>query len=150
MDPVQFRQVWKLVLDTKVNYLKALSEHYEKDPVISLEEVRISEKNINNHARSWVNIFNIGGSNGQKRRCTRALMSNFVMISSLEGLRKDCKPNIGGDPILGPKMRPLCAANRSPNAAFSHLVSMTIRALSNNIASSSGEIISSEELKSRI
>ena len=44
-------------------------------------------------------------------------------------------------------MRPLCAANRAPNAAFSNLVSMTTRALSDSIGDSSGEIISSEELK---
>ena len=77
-------------------------------------------------------------------------MSKFVMIPSLEGLRKDNKPNIGGDPILGPKMRPLCAANRVPNSAFSNLVSMTTRALGDSLAGSSGEIISSEELKRKV
>ena len=52
--------------------------------------------------------------------------------------------------MLGPKMRPLCAANRSPNAAFSQLVSITVRALGDSISSSGGEIISSEELKNKL
>ena len=127
-----------------------MREHCISDPVIPLEDVRKAEKLLNNHARSWVQIFNIGESIGQMKRCTRALMSNYVMIPSLQGLRKDHKPNIGGDPILGPKMRPLCAANHAPNAAFSNLVSMATRAVGDSIASTSGEVISSEEVKRKI
>ena len=95
----------------KDDYLKVMKEHYIDDPVISLDDMRKAKKLLNNHARSWVHIFNIGSSISQMKRCSRALMANYVMIPSLEGLRKDHKPNIGGDTILGPKMRPLCAAN---------------------------------------
>ena len=54
------------------------------------------------------------------------------------------------DPILEPKMRPLCAANRAPNAAFSNLVSMASRAIGDSIANTSGEVIRSEEVKRKI
>ena len=64
----------KLVIDSKDNYLKAVREHFIKDPVITLEDTRKAEKLLNNHARSWVRIFNIGDSIGQRKRCTRALM----------------------------------------------------------------------------
>ena len=51
---------------------------------------------------------------------------------------------------MGPKMRPLCAANCAPNAAFSNLVSMATRALGDSIVHTSGEVISSEEIKRKL
>ena len=73
-----------------------MREHFINDPVITLEDIRKAEKLLNNHARPWVRIFNIGDNIRQMKRCTRALMSNYVMIPSLQGLRKDHKSNNGG------------------------------------------------------
>ena len=127
-----------------------MRKHYIDDLVITLDDVRKAEQLQNNHARFWVRFFQIGSSISEIKRCSRALMANYVMIPSLEGSRKDHKPNIGGDPILGPKMKPLCAANRAPNAAFSNLVSMVTRALGDSISETSGEVISGEEVKRKI
>ena len=52
--------------------------------------------------------------------------------------------------MLEPKIRPLCAATRAPNAAFSNLVSMASRAIGDSIANTSGEVIRSEEVKRKI
>ena len=87
-----------IVLDTKENYLEAMKEYYQKDPVISLDEVREIEKLFNNHTRAWSKIFGIGDSIGQRRRCTRALISSYVTIPVLQGLRKDHKPSWYNDP----------------------------------------------------
>ena len=62
----------KLVIDSKDNYLKAVREHFIKDPVITLEDTRKAEKLLNNHARSWVCIFYIGDSIGQGKICMKA------------------------------------------------------------------------------
>ena len=112
--------------------------------------MREAEKLLNNHARSWVGAFRIGDSTNQKRRCSRALISNYVTIPVLQGLRKDHKPDRNGDPILGPKLRPLCAANRAPNAALCNLVAKSAKALGDSISHLGGEIISCEELKQKI
>ena len=77
----------------------------------------------------------------------KALMSNYVMIPSLQGLRIRPQAQLWWDPILEPKMRPPCAANRAPNAASSNLVSMTSRTIGDSIAYTSGEVIGSEEVK---
>ena len=54
----------KVVLDTKTNFLECMKEHYMKDEVVSPDKVRDAEHVINNHARSWIKIFNIGGEAG--------------------------------------------------------------------------------------
>ena len=103
----------KLVLDSKENYLKVMREHFINDSVITLEDVRKTEKLLNNHARSWVRIFNIGDSIGQMKRCTRALMSNYVMIPSLQGLHKNDKPNWRGSNIGSEDETTLCCQSSS-------------------------------------
>ena len=140
----------RIVLDTKTNYLRCMKEHYISDPVSNAEEVRKAEKVLNNHVRAWSGVFNIGEGIGQKRRCARALISNYVTIPVLQGLRKDHKPNIDGDPSIGPKMRPLCAANKAPNANLGNLVAKVSKAVGDTIADSGGEVISGEEMKRKI
>ena len=98
-----------MILDTKENFLSCMEEHFGADRVITPEEVRQAEKVINDHVRAWCRTMSIGEASGmgQPRRCRRALVSNFATIPTLQGLRKDHKSNIGGDPNKGPKMRPL-------------------------------------------
>ena len=128
-----------------------MEEHYRNDPEVTPDDVRKGEKELNNHARVWVRIFNIGGTNGQRRRCARALMSNWVTIPVLEGLRKDHKGNMNNDPDLGPKVRLLCAANRAPNAAFGNLIAKVAKAVGDSISGrEKGEVVSTEELKRNI
>ena len=51
---------------------------------------------------------------------------------------------------MEPKMRPLCAANRALNAAFRNLLSIASRAIGDSIANTSGQVISSEEVKKKL
>ena len=55
---------------------------------------------------------------------------------------------MNGDPILGPKLRLLCAANRAPNAVLGGVVAKTVKAIAVSIVKKGkGEVISTEELK---
>ena len=69
-----------------------------------MTEVRSSEILVNNHARNWSRILDLGaaGGSGQARRCARAMVNNFTTVPVLQGLRKEHKPDIEGDPIKGP------------------------------------------------
>lgn len=130
-----------------------MGEHFLKDNIVSPEEVRQAEKHVNNVARAWCKVFNIGESSGNSQpwRCVRNLVGNYVTIPSLQGLRKDHKGDLDGDPNKGPKLRPLAAANRAPNAALGNLVAQVTKAIGNNICERYGrEIISTEELKRNI
>ena len=75
-------------------------------------------------------------------------MSNFATIPTLQGLRKDHKGNIDNDAVKGPKLRPLAAANRAPNAALGSLIASIAKAVGDSITDSVGaEVVSTEQLK---
>ena len=59
-------------------------------------------------------ICRMGDGNRHRWRINRALMSNYATIPPLTGLRKDHKPDLQGDPEIGPKLCPLCLANNAP------------------------------------
>ena len=112
----------RMVLDTKENFIEGMGEHFEGDHIATAQEVRKAEEHLNNHTRTFVRMFNIGDSAGQCRRCSRALISNHVTIIVLQGYCKNHKHNREGNPVLGPKLRLLCAANKAPNATIGNLV----------------------------
>ena len=60
-------------------------------------------------------------------------MSNYATIPPLTGLRKDHKPDLQGDPEIGPKLCPLCPANNAPNTPLSDLMSKVCKGLSDEI-----------------
>ena len=126
-----------------------MKEHYTSDKVVTSEEVRRAECHMNSYAKIWCKTFNIGESAGlgQPRRCARNLVGNYVTIPALQGLRKDHKGNLDGDETKGPKLRPLAAISRAPNAALGNLMARIAKAVGNDITERMvGEIISTEEL----
>ena len=118
----------KLCLDTVANYKECMASHVANDPIVSAKTVRDGELLLNNHARQWVKIVNIGEAHGHMWRVNRALVSNYVTIPPLMGLRKDHKGDIDSNPVKGPKLRPLCSANVLPNAAFGSLMAKIAKA----------------------
>ena len=79
------------------------------------------------------------------------MVGNFVKIPTLQGLRIDHKPNLNGDPNKGPKLRPLAAANKAPNASLANLVSNITKAVGDNLSEVIGaEVISTEQMKREI
>ena len=82
----------------------------------------------------------------------RALILNFTLVPVMEGLRKDHKGNIHCGSNLGPKLRPLCAANRAPNSALGEIIAKVVKAVADSVVSKNGngEVISTEELKHSI
>ena len=98
----------KIVLDTKENFIECMKEHFESDKIVTPEEVRAAEIKMNHYSKMWCKVMNIGeaAGSGQAWRCNRALVGNFVTIPSLQGLRKDHKGDLDGNPTKGPKLRP--------------------------------------------
>ena len=101
-----------------------MEPHYKEDKVVSPEEVRRAEKHLILYSKVVCKIMNVGqpAGSGQPRRCARALVGNYTSIPTLQGLRKDHKGNKDGRADLGPKLRPLAAANEAPIAALGNLV----------------------------
>ena len=119
----------KLCLDTVSNYEECMAEHVLKDPIVTPEMVKKGEEELNNHARQWARITSAGSDKGHQWRINRALVNNFTTIPPLMGLRKDHKPDLDNNPSKGPKLRPLCPANISPNSALGNLMSNIVRGL---------------------
>ena len=75
----------------------------------------------------------------------------WTMQKESQGLRKDHKGHIDCDPNKGPKLRPLAAANKAPNAALGNLAAKITKAVGDNVSQKYGnELISTEQLKRRI
>ena len=127
--------------------------HHLKDNVVTSDDVRKAELYMNSYSRSWTKIFSIGSESGtgQKHRCNRALINNYSTIPSLQGLRKDHKGDLDNDPMKGPKLRPLCAANKAPNAALGNLVAKILKAVGDKLCETIGaEVISTDKLKGEL
>ena len=64
------------------------------------------------------------------------------------GLRRDHKSDLENDPNLGPKLRPLCPENVSPNANLGNLMARLVKVLANEVQDRiETEVLSIEELK---
>ena len=101
----------KMYLDTVSKYKDCISEHVRKDHIVTSSAVREGELLMNNHTRQWVRFARIGENHNHIWRVNRALISNYLSIPPLMGLRKDHKGDIDDNPEKGLKLRPLCLAN---------------------------------------
>ena len=139
----------RMCLDTVENYIYCMQEHVVKDTVVTPDMVREGEILINNHARAWTRMAQIGRRNNHSWRVNRALVTNFSTIPPLVGLRKDHKADLQNNKVLGPKLRPLCPANIAPNAPLGNVIGMICRALADkHQVRAKTELISTEELMS--
>ena len=88
-----------------------------------------SEVHLNNLAKLWARGLDIGGNTDTNDRCKNALLSQFAKVPKMQGLRKDHKPDMEGDPTRGPPLRPLVSARSSPNAPLSNLMSGIVKGI---------------------
>ena len=93
-----------------------MKPHILGDVDSNVDEVRQSEVHLNNLAKLWARGLDIGGNTDTNDRCKNALLSQFAKVPKMQGLRKDHKPDMEGDPTRGPPLRPLVSARSSPNA----------------------------------
>ena len=145
----------KVKLEASLNNPHALELFQSKLPASSREQYvnlkissafRDTETLVNNHSRVWSKILKIGKNNNQQSGCKDALLVDHANIPVLQGLRKDHNPPIDNDPIMGPKLRPLCAANKSTTAPLGNCMAKVVRAATDEIAEKTGtEIINIEE-----
>ena len=136
-----------MCLDTIDNYVNCMQEHVRKDETVRPERVRQTELTLNNHSRIWTKMCKIGEHNKHQWRINRALISNYATIPPLMGLRKDHKECINKDPVLGPKLRPLCPANLAPSAPLANLMATICKGLADEIQNEvRTEVIITEEM----
>ena len=77
---------------------------------------------------------------------TKASTSTDILPPVLYGLRKTHKTV--ENPTIGPKVRPVCAANIAPNSRLSHFLSMIINDFM-DAENHDGEVRSSEEMRAK-
>jgi hypothetical protein len=136
-----------MVLDTKQNFLESMKDHYSGDQEADIKDVIAAEKKINNTARVFADILNVGKDVNQRQRCKETLISNMAAVPTMQGFRKDHKDDVDGDPDKGPPLRPLCGANKSLNAPLGCLVSKILKCVGDELSNKSQtEILSTEEL----
>ena len=70
-------------IDTVENCIYCMKEHVKDDLIVTPYG-----KVINNHVRTIVRLFNIGGKTGHTWRCNRVLVTNYGTIPPLLGLEK--------------------------------------------------------------
>ena len=75
---------------------------------------------------------------------SKASTSTDILPPILYGLRKTHKAV--EDPVVGPKVRPVCAANVAPNSRLSHFLSMIVNDFM-DAENYEGEVRSSEEMR---
>jgi hypothetical protein len=136
-----------LVLDTKVNFIECMEDHYKNDTIVDVKVIENAEKDINNSSRVWANILSIGHDINQAKRCKDTLIVDHPGVPVMQGYRKDHKAAIDGNETKGPPLRPLCAANMSLNAPLGGLMSKILKAVGDEASiETATEILSTEEL----
>ena len=73
----------RMCLDTVSNYVKCMHEYVAMDVSVTPKDVRNGEKILNNYARTWVRMCDIGGAHNHQWRTNRAIISNFTPIPQL-------------------------------------------------------------------
>ena len=117
----------KLVLDTRENFLKCMEPHSINDQQVEYEACLKSEPLLNNHAKSWAKLLNMGmnAGQGQTQRIREALTVKHSNVAQLKGLRKDHKRAV--NPTEGPPLRPLADGKLGPNAPAANMMSRILR-----------------------
>ena len=136
----------KLVLDTKANFLKCMEPHYQNDQEVTYNAVLKSEPLLNNHAKAWAKVLNMGlnAGPGQYQRIREALTVKNSNVAILKGLRKDHKR--AANATEGPPLRPLADGKVGPNAHLANLMARVLRPVREGIHDKiPTEIISTEE-----
>lgn len=89
-----------------------MEEYFKDDKVVETSVVREAEIMMNDVSRLVSKI--LSHDQAQAIKCKNTLISTFSTIPSV--LSTDQKEDRENNATLGPKLRPLCAANRAPNA----------------------------------
>ena len=107
-------------------------------------KVKQIENKLNQHMRIFNKIFKVGSAHNHESRVTGATNSNNTPAPPMYGLKKDHKEAI--DPVNGPAVRNVVAANQLPNNPLSHFLSRIVNDYA-DAADIRTECRSSEEMR---
>ena len=97
------------------------------DTVISWDQKKDIEKNLNAHSIQMGRLLKIGEKYNYDDRVKSALRNNNAHIPIMKGADKDHK--IGFNEGTGPPLRPIVGANEAPNAQISEVMTQILQAL---------------------
>ena len=130
----------KMSVTDRDNYVQMGQEHVKNDKIITREEVKKTDKVMNEHSAAWCNMWGTGKHHGQEDRILSSKMTRSENTAKLYLTHKDHKKEPG-------KTRPIGTANCSNTRGFANCVSDLLEALA-NCEENSYEVISSEDLLS--
>ena len=110
--------------DSIENYRTLGATHTTQDEIVTMEEVKKYEKEINAHSEMWTRILKAGTNTGNYDRIRNSMKSRNNPPAPLSIMRKDHKPY--NNEIIGPPGRPVCGGDVSYNKRLSHLISTLI------------------------
>ena len=116
----------RLSVTTKEEYVASMEPHVANDDIITLEEKKEIEHNLNGHTIQLGRILKIGKKHQHWERVKAALINKGGHVPSLYGLIKDHKARAEGQPH---PTRPVCGADESPNGQLSHVLSVIVAAV---------------------
>ena len=69
------------------------------------------------------------------------MVNNWTIIPTLQGLCMDHKGDLKGNPVLGPKLRPLAATNKTPKTNLGNMIAKLSQPIGKNLSSNKSEEI---------
>lgn len=109
----------KFTVDTKENYIRAMSPHTADMVPMTEGGVKKIESESNALAKIWVEMVGLGAGTGKSERINGNVSNKMTTAAPLYGLRKDHKVVEEGREH---PMRPVCGAVAGPNSVISDLV----------------------------
>ena len=132
----------RLVVTTREKYVEAMQPHVANDDIITLEDRKTVENQLNGHTLQLGRILKLGDNHRHWDRFRKALTNKYGHIPILYGLDKNHKARQEGQPR---PMRPVCGADESPNYQLCHLLSIIMTGLAGAMDEELGMICRSTE-----
>ena len=131
----------KLTVINREEYLKLGRDMIKEDKRIKREELRITEKRINEHTKMWTKIINAGEAHGHNSRIKNSKMIESEIAASRYFMYKDHKSKGGYRPVVSG----CCSNTLGLSGILSDMVESLCMAVDDPF-----EVISSEDLLARI
>ena len=128
----------KFSVTNREKYIEMGQVHIGKDREVTREEIRSTDKTLNEHSSAWCSIWRTGQNHQQEDRVMQSKMSRSENRAKLYLSHKDHKKE-------SEKTRPIGTANSSNTRAFANSVSDLLEAVATG-EEKKYEVISSEDM----
>ena len=136
----------RFAVDSMENYVLSGQAHAAEDPIITEEDHRRIEHNINAHSVAFTRMTCAGESQQDSDRIRKNMIITDSQAPPLYTTRKDHKQSENN--IIGPPTRPICGATTSANSRLSYMLNLIISEVWKRDMDTI--CMSTEELKSEI